>query len=266
MQNDSHYMYRVRAIGPDNQKSPYSEVCHWYSPPLYPMDVVAKAQSSSEIKLYWLDRSKIETSYKISRSGDNMITPINLAADTTSYLDTGLKPNTTYTYTIYAYNDDSKTRSADYPAVSATTLQGDLVNKGEIKLPGLKLETVLQIGSPNMVINGAVQEIDPGKGTAPVIVEGRTLLPVRAIIEAMEGTVAWDGTERKVTVACNGRTVELWIGSLNTRVNGESKLTDVAPQIINDRTMLPLRFISENLGLDVEWNAETRSVTVKTGS
>lgn len=263
---DKHYMFRVKAMGADNQKSPYSEVCHWFSPPHTPINLVLKAESSSVIKITWEDRSQIETSYRIWRKGDNMIAPINLPADTNSYTDTGLKPNTEYEYTINAFNDTSKTASKDIPYFKVTTLAAGNLTLREGILRDIKLQTVLQIGSPNMTINGAVQEIDPGKGTAPVIVEGRTLLPVRAIIEAMGGTIAWDAVERKVTIACSGRTVEMWIGGLNTRVNSEDKTTDVAPVIINGRTMLPVRFISENLGLDVEWKADTNSVVIKSGS
>jgi hypothetical protein len=267
---DKHYMYRVKAIGPDNQKSPYSELCHWFSPPHNPINFIPKAESSSVVKITWEDRSKIETSYKIWRSGDNVYVPIDLPADSNSYTDTGLKPNTEYGYTIFAYNDTSKTRSKELPYFKVTTpaaaplAPGSLIKEGAFQ--GLKLQTVLQIGSPNMTINGSVQEIDPGKGTAPVIMDGRTLLPIRAIIESMGGTIAWDAVEKKVTIVCGGRTVEMWIGSLNTRVNGEDKSTDVSPKIINERTMLPVRFISENLGLDVEWKADTNSVVIKSGS
>ncbi|MFX4262772.1 stalk domain-containing protein [Pelotomaculum propionicicum] len=268
---DEHYMFRVKAIGPDGQKSPYSEVCHWFSPPHEPINLVLKAESSSTVKITWEDRSKIETSYKIWRHGLNEYLPIALPADSSSYTDTGLKPGTEYEYTIYAYNDTSKTRSADLPYFKVTTpaatplAPGNLTIKEGV-LQNLKLQTVLQIGSPNMTINGVTQEIDPGKGTSPVIMEGRTLLPVRAIIESMGGTVGWDAAEKKVTVTCGDKTVLMWIGSLNTMVNGEAKTTDVAPVIINGRTMLPVRFISENLGLDVEWKAETNSVIIKTGS
>ncbi|MEN6391756.1 MAG: stalk domain-containing protein, partial [Syntrophomonas sp.] len=129
-----------------------------------------------------------------------------------------------------------------------------------------KVEAVLQIGSPNMIINGESKEIDPGKGTAPVIVEGRTLVPVKAIMDAVGGTLAWDDAEKRVTIGYNGQTVELWIGSNATRVNGSAGTTDVAPQIINDRTMLPIGFISQNLGLGVTWQADTNQVVIKTST
>lgn len=101
---------------------------------------------------------------------------------------------------------------------------------------GSKNTIVLKINNPIMTVNGVQKEIDPGKGTEPVIVGGRTMLPIRALIEALGGTIGWDGSE---------------------------KFTEVAPQIVNGRTMVPLRYIIENLGYDVTWDGATSSVTIK---
>ncbi|MGC8722238.1 MAG: copper amine oxidase N-terminal domain-containing protein, partial [Caldisericaceae bacterium] len=85
-------------------------------------------------------------------------------------------------------------------------------------------------------------------------------------IEALGGTIAWDAVERKVTIAFKETTIELWIDKNTALVNGEYKLIDqtnpkVVPVIIPPgRTMLPIRFIAENLGCLVEWDAELREV------
>jgi len=125
-----------------------------------------------------------------------------------------------------------------------------------------KKQIILQIGSPYMTINGIQKEIDPGKGTSPKLVDGRTILPIRAIIEELGGTVGWDGTNSKVTIQLNSNTIELWIGNKTTYINGTSKQTDVAPQIINSRTMIPLRYVIDNLGYDVVWDGNTKKVTI----
>ena len=114
---------------------------------------------------------------------------------------------------------------------------------------------VLQIGKTSFTINGVVNTLD----SPPVIKNGRTLLPIRAVIEALGGTVGWDATEKKVTVTLGSTTIELWIGKNTARVNGITKPIDssnskVVPEIINGRTMLPLRFVAENLGCDVNCN------------
>lgn len=125
----------------------------------------------------------------------------------------------------------------------------------------------LQIGNEIMTVNGVSQEIDPGKGTKPVIKNGRTLVPIRAIIEALGGTIDWNGTERKVTITLKDTTIELWIGKPQAKVNGVLKWIDetnhkVMPEIINGRTMLPLRFVTENLGADVDWDNATKTITI----
>ena len=135
----------------------------------------------------------------------------------------------------------------------------------------LKTSTVitLQPNNPMMTVNGVQQEIDPGRGTKPVIVAkwGRTVVPIRAIVEALGGTIGWDGTERKVTINFKDTVIELWIGKPQAKVNGETKWIDsnnhsVKPIIVNGRTMLPLRFVAENLGCKVDWNSNTKTITI----
>lgn len=124
------------------------------------------------------------------------------------------------------------------------------------------IQIILQINNPYMTVNGISREIDPGRGTVPVIVNGRTLLPIRSVIETIGGIVSWNEAESKVTIQVKGTTIELWINNKTTRVNGANKITDVAPQTINDRTMMPLRFIAENLGADVKWDGENYTATL----
>ena len=122
---------------------------------------------------------------------------------------------------------------------------------------------VLKIGNSKFTVNGASTTLD----SPPVIKNGRTLVPIRAIIEALGGTVGWDGTAKKATVALGSTTIELWIGKNAARVKGVSTPIDatntkVVPEIINGRTMLPLRFVSENLGCSVVWAAATKTITI----
>ena len=120
----------------------------------------------------------------------------------------------------------------------------------------------LKIGDPYMYVNGMKQEIDPGRGTVPLISNSRTLLPIRAVVEAMGGTVGWDAATRMITLNANGHTVTMWLDKLNLIVDGKNLTMDVAPVSINDRTMVPIRFAAENLGCEVEWKDATKEVTV----
>lgn len=87
----------------------------------------------------------------------------------------------------------------------------------------------------------------------PVIVNDRVLVPYRAVAEAMDFEVVWDEEARAVTASRGDRTVVLTIDELTAKVNEQELTSDVAPQIINDRTMVPIRLLSESLGYDVEW-------------
>jgi hypothetical protein len=120
----------------------------------------------------------------------------------------------------------------------------------------------LQISKEIMLVNGSPIEIDPGKGTVPISKEGHTLVPIRAIIENMGGTVGWDDKEKRIDIMLNGTMVKVWIGKKDAEVNGQSIRMEVAPETINDRTMLPLRFIAENLGAKVEWEGKTQTITI----
>jgi len=122
---------------------------------------------------------------------------------------------------------------------------------------------LLRIGDPNFSVNGVSNTLD----SPPIIKNGRTLLPIRPVVEALGGTVGWDGTEKKVTVTLGSTTIELWISKNTARVNGTNTPIDstnpkVVPEIINGRTMLPLRFVTENLGCQLQWDPNTKTITI----
>ena len=119
----------------------------------------------------------------------------------------------------------------------------------------------LTIGDPVMTVDGAAVNIDD-EGTVPVIRNERTLVPIRAIIEAAGGTVGWDGATQTVTLSYAGSDIELKIDSNTAKLNGMTDELDTAPTIINERTMLPIRYISESFGFRVDWDGEAQTVTL----
>lgn len=121
----------------------------------------------------------------------------------------------------------------------------------------------LQIGNPQMTVNGMLQEVDPGRGTTPVLVSDRTLMPVRAIIESVGGTVGWDEASRTVTLSYQDNVIRLVIDSTEAYLNDTLSTLDVAPTTINDRTMMPIRFIAEGFQFTVEWAQDTQTVTIR---
>ncbi len=121
---------------------------------------------------------------------------------------------------------------------------------------------VLQIDNPMMIVNGVEKEIDPGMGTKPVAINNRTLLPVRAIVEEIGGTVGWNGETQEVTLALGQNTILLTLNNTTAYLNGKAQTLDTAPTAINNRTMLPIRFIAESFEYDVDWNGEAQAITI----
>ncbi|KAB8139243.1 hypothetical protein F9U64_01060 [Gracilibacillus oryzae] len=110
----------------------------------------------------------------------------------------------------------------------------------------------------SILINGEKQYYDQ----PPIVQDGRTLVPLRGIFEALGADVGWDAKNRVVTAEKDDIDIWLKIGSKYTKVNGQTVTIDVPAQIKNARTLVPLRFVSESLGADVGWNASTRTVDI----
>ena len=134
----------------------------------------------------------------------------------------------------------------------------------EIEEGGVNNEGItLQVGNPVMISNGMRSLIDPqSHDTVPVIVNDRTMLPARAVVEEIGGEVMWNEETRETTLMYNGIELKLTIDSYTAYVNNKEKTLDSAPVIINDRTMLPIRFIAENFNLDVSWDDAGKLVTI----
>jgi hypothetical protein len=119
------------------------------------------------------------------------------------------------------------------------------------------------IGSTKATQNGMPVTLD----AAPVIQNGRTLLPVRYVAEPLGATVAWAPTTRTVTIQRSSLTVALVVGKATAVVNGRTVPIDAAdsrvvPVILQGRTMLPARFVAEQLGCAVAYDPGTKVVTV----
>lgn len=99
---------------------------------------------------------------------------------------------------------------------------------------------------------------------SPIVENGRTLVPVRAIFEALSAVVEWDGATSTATATKEGITVSLTIGSTTAYVNGEPKTLDVPAKIVNDRTLVPARFVAESLNAIVWWETETDTAYIAT--
>ncbi|NLK37877.1 MAG: copper amine oxidase N-terminal domain-containing protein [Epulopiscium sp.] len=98
----------------------------------------------------------------------------------------------------------------------------------------------------------------------PIIKEGRTLVPLRAIFEALGATIEWNA-ETKTVVAKDEKGVEitLTVGSKEMKVGDKVVTLDAPAQIVKDRTLVPVRAIAEAFGAEVAWDAETKTVAIQ---
>ncbi|MDR1060206.1 MAG: cadherin-like beta sandwich domain-containing protein [Clostridiales bacterium] len=179
------------------------------------------------------------------------------------YVDLDVEPNTTYWYTvcaIMASGGASGDSAKDRPIAGG--MQAKATTGAISDMEGRFGFVIMQVGNEIMSVNGELEEIDPGRGTVPLVKNMRTLLPIRALVEAMGGSAEWDNGERKVSLSVLGHYLELWIGRTDIVADGLSKPMDVAPELANERTMLPLRFVSENAGCIVEWFGSTQEAVV----
>lgn len=94
--------------------------------------------------------------------------------------------------------------------------------------------------------------------------DNRTLVPVRFIVEKLGATVGWDGENRIVSIDKDDISIRLKIGESKATVNNKEVSFDTKAVIENDRTMVPLRFISETLKVKIEWVVNSRTVVITT--
>ena len=122
------------------------------------------------------------------------------------------------------------------------------------------------LASPNeirVIIEGQ-EVIFPGQ--SPVIVDGRTLVPVRGVFEALGFEVDWDGETRQAILTSNNYIVVVTIENAAFTTNGVNHTLDVPAQIIGGSTMLPLRAVLESVGYELEWNEAARTITIASAS
>ena len=122
----------------------------------------------------------------------------------------------------------------------------------------------LQIGNLMAVINDKTVILE----LAPFIENGRTLVPLRFIAETFGANVGWEAKEQKITITLENKNIILWIDKKEALVNNERYYLEVPPKVIEipeiggGRTVVPLRFVSEALGAQVDWDPELQIITI----
>ena len=109
-----------------------------------------------------------------------------------------------------------------------------------------------------VLINGSKVEFDQ----KPVIIEDRTLVPLRAIFEGLGAEVLWDGDTQTVTAIKDNTKITLQIGSAEMYIGSDIKALDVPAMLLGGRTMVPVRAVSEAFGCAVNWVEATQTVVI----
>ena len=112
-----------------------------------------------------------------------------------------------------------------------------------------------------LLLNDIKFEVSEGL-MPPIILENRTLVPVREVFETLGGKVEWHESERAVEVELQEKKVKLWIDKYTALVDEKEIELDVPAKIVSSKTMVPARFISEKCGLSVGWDNETKTVSI----
>jgi len=153
----------------------------------------------------------------------------------------------TYVYRLAAYDESGKFVYSN-PVVYKV-----------IKKVSLSTRTIeLSMGSRQATVNGKPHTLD----AAPMTLNYRTMVPLRFIGEAIGAKVDWNGATREITIVHEGQTITLGIDNSVATVNGKTVVMDAPATSIQGITMVPVRFVSENLKQEVAFDNKTRKITI----
>lgn len=115
---------------------------------------------------------------------------------------------------------------------------------------------------PMDIVKVKVKDIPIIFDVAPKIINGRTMIPARAVLEKLGATLSWDAKTETIKVAKDGVDISLTIGKQIAIVNGKQVKLDSPATVIDGRTLLPVRFVAESLGANVIWDQNTQTVLI----
>lgn len=133
-----------------------------------------------------------------------------------------------------------------------------LDNNGQICSNEMAFTSDDWILTTNITYNGNKINTD----VPPYIKGGRTLAPIRAILEALGMTVTWDAATKTAIAVKADTTINITVNSNIAIVNGEQKTLDIPAEITNNRTFVPVRFFAEALNMNVDWDSYTKTVII----
>lgn len=261
-------LYAVNAYG----NIYYSSIDAYTGPPA-PTSLAVHSVSPNENKITWISDNYTGFSIERKSAGGAYTELATVGGSSREYSDALAMPGTQYFYRVRSwenlnpynayqkcYSDYSNEFGITTPGQNTSNIVGNSgVSGNQIKRPSL----TFTLGQNQYQVNGQTLQME----AAPISQEGRTMLPIRYITEPLGAVLGWDAATQKVSISLNGKTIELKIGENTALVNGKATMIDpdnpaVVPIISGGRTLLPLSFICENLGYQVQWNPTTQSASL----
>lgn len=228
--------------------------------PIWPMgsELTAGDVDEDSVELSWSaardDRAVVR--YRIYANGKEIKT---FNDDDLSGTVTGLDPDTEYEFQVEA-GDEAGNWSCYGPTVTVRTKAAAAAEEEEDEDEPRTI--VMHVGNTAATVDG-----DPYTLEAPpfiVTASGRTLVPVRFVSEALGAEVQWLEEANQVRITYGGKVIVLTIGSTAVTVDGVPSVIDCAPQIVPPgRTFVPLRFVSETMGADVDYDEVGQQITIR---
>ncbi|MGG6312641.1 phosphodiester glycosidase family protein [Paenibacillus macerans] len=118
---------------------------------------------------------------------------------------------------------------------------------------------VMVLGQKSMTVDGKKQSLE----VAPLLKDNTTYVPIKYVLDVFGGTAGWNNAAKKITVTRGSTILELTVGQKQFLLNGVATQSEVSPIIVNGRTLVPLRLVSEQLGIAVNWEKKTKSITLE---
>ncbi|MBQ4599736.1 MAG: copper amine oxidase N-terminal domain-containing protein [Clostridia bacterium] len=120
------------------------------------------------------------------------------------------------------------------------------------------VELKMTVGKTDYTLNGETKTMD----VAPIIINDRTMLPVRYVAEALGAEIGWDGATSTATLKTADTEIKITVGAAEAIVNGQAVKLDSPAVIVSDRSFMPVRFVAETLGGTVAWDGATSTATI----
>lgn len=120
-------------------------------------------------------------------------------------------------------------------------------------------EIIMKINDSNILIDGKSIISD----IYPIMINDRTMIPIRLLTEALGASVEWIEQSKTIIIRSEEALIKMNIGNKKYTIDGNEYTMDIEPIIVNNRTLVPIRFISEALNCTVSWDQDTQTATIK---